>query len=69
MKNNIWETGTFFGVPASFFFIPFCSRIHPEFAAIYADLSGDLGDFILMNPGGLSRRTVVAVLMGVGGLF
>jgi hypothetical protein len=49
MKNNIWETSTFFGVPASFFFIPVLLRIHPEFAAIYADLSGDFGDSILMN--------------------
>lgn len=38
MKNNFWETGTFFGVPAFFFFIPVLFRIHPEFAAIYADL-------------------------------
>ena len=26
MKNNIWETGTFFGVPASFFY-PTSSKI------------------------------------------
>lgn len=66
MKNNFWETGIFFGVPASFF-IPPLVKFHPEFAAIYADLSGDFGDSILMNPRSLSRRTVGAVLMnGIG---
>ena len=40
MRILTWETGAFFGVPASFFFIPLLSRIHPEFAAIYTDLSG-----------------------------
>lgn len=48
MKNNFWETGTFFGVPPPFF-IPILLRIHPEFAAFYVDLSGDFGDSILMN--------------------
>jgi len=53
----------FFWRAGLLFFIPLLLQIHPEFAAIYADLSGDFGDSILMNPGRLSRRTGMAILM------
>ena len=39
MKNNIWETGTFFGVPASFFY--------PGFVADSSRICGDLCGFIV----------------------
>lgn len=43
MKNNFWETGTFFGVPASFFY--------PPFSAILSRICGSLCGFI----GGFGR--------------
>ncbi|MBR4248051.1 MAG: hypothetical protein IKQ13_13790 [Treponema sp.] len=52
MKNNFWETGTFFGVPASFFypgFVADSSRICDvlcgfigEFERFHLDESGEL---------------------------
>ena len=38
MKNTIWETGAFFGVPASFFY--------PTFVADSSRICGDLYGFI-----------------------
>ncbi|MBQ4024236.1 MAG: hypothetical protein II611_02455 [Treponema sp.] len=43
MKNNFWETGTFFGVPASFFY--------PNFVADSSRICGVLCGFI----GGFGR--------------
>ncbi len=41
MKNNIWETGAFFGVPASFFYSTFVA----DSSRICGDLSGFIGGF------------------------
>ena len=43
MKNNFWETGIFFGVPASFFY--------PALSTISSRICGDLCGFI----GGFGR--------------
>lgn len=48
------------------FFIRLLSRIHPGFAAIYADLSGNLGDFILMKSGELIKINGKGCLDGWG---
>ena len=41
MKNNIWETGAFFGVPASFFYFTFVANS----SRICGDLCGFIGGF------------------------
>ena len=41
MKNTIWETGAFFGVPASFFYPTFVA----DSSRIYCDLCGFIGGF------------------------
>ena len=41
MKNNIWETGTFFGVPASFFY----PALQSDSSRICGSLCGFIGGF------------------------
>ena len=61
MKNNIWETGTFFGVPASFFY-PAFSTILSRICGSLCGFIGGFGRFHLDESGGLIKMDACVCL-------
>jgi len=54
MKNNFWEIGTFFGVPASFFY-PAFSKISSRICGSLCGFIGGFGRFHLDESGELIK--------------
>ncbi|MCR5318818.1 MAG: hypothetical protein K6E22_11380 [Treponema sp.] len=61
MKNNIWETGTFFGVPASFFY-PALSTISSRICGHLCGFIGGFGRFHLDESGELIKMDACVCL-------